>query len=186
MASADQVVVGGSGKVYVAATTATAPVNATTALGSGWTELGYVSSDGVTLSFAKTTEPINAWQSLYPIRRITTEASAMVKFNLQQWNADTLKLALGGGTVTEPTAGVFKFTPAAPTTIDSRSLVVDWTDGTKSYRMYLKTGMVTEAVETNITRSASADLPITFEATPASGDDAFILYTNDTAFDPTP
>lgn len=186
MASADQIVVGGSGKVYVGATTETAPTTATSSLGAGWTELGYVSEDGVTFTVGKTTETVAAWQSLYPVRRIVTEASAMVKFNLRQWNTDTLKLALGGGTVTEPSSGVFKYVPPAPTTIDQRSLIVEWSDGNKDFRLYFPKGMVTEAVETNITRTSAADLPITFEATPASGDDAFILLTDDTAFDPAP
>lgn len=183
MPSSDQIVVAGNGKVYVAPTTATAPSDATTALSVDWVDLGYVSEDGVSATFGRTTETVGAWQSLYPVRRITTEASAMVKFNLRQWNSDTVPFALGGGTITEPSPGEYEFVPADPSTIDERSLIVEWQDGARHYRLYFPKGMITDAVETNITRSSAADLPISYEATPASGDDAYTLYTDDTAFE---
>lgn len=186
MPSADQIVVGGTGKVYAAVVGSTAPTNATTALPAAWIDLGYISEEGVTATFGKETETIQAWQSLYPVRRVVTSASAMVKFNLQQWNLTTVPFALGGGTVSEPTAGIFKYVPADPATIDERALVVEWTDGSRHYRLYFPKGMVVDAVETNITRTASSELPITYEATPTSGTNAFNLFTDDTALDPTP
>lgn len=183
MPSADQIVVGGNGKVYVAPVNTTAPDDATTALGSGWVDLGYLSEDGVTATFAKTTETIRAWQSLYPVRRITTEASATVSFALRQWNSKTVPFALGGGTVSEPVAGEYEFIPADPSDIDERALCVEWQDGTRNYRLYFPKGMVVESVETNITRSSASDLPITFEATPGDGDDAYTLFTDDASFE---
>lgn len=181
--SASQIVVGGSGTIYVAPVGSTAPTDSSTALAAAWLDLGYISEDGVTCTFGKTTEAIRAWQSLYPVRRIATEATMTLSFSMRQWNKTSLPLALGGGTLTTVTAGKFKYVPASPDTIDQRALIVAWSDGTKTYRLYVPTGMVVDNVEMNITRSNSADLPITFEATPSSGD-AYTLFTNDTALDP--
>ena len=59
--SAENVVVGITGKVYVGATTATAPASSTDTL-TGFTELGYVSADGVEFATDRTTNQIRAWQ----------------------------------------------------------------------------------------------------------------------------
>lgn len=177
--NADQIVVASNGTVYVGETSASAPTDATSSL-SGFTELGFVTEDGVTFTDSKTNEPINVWQSFYPVRRVVTEKEATVTFSLRQWNNTTIPLAFGGGTISG--TGPFTYTPPAPEDLDERSLVVDWQDGEKSYRLYFGKGMVTEAVETNLTRTGSAVLPITFSVTPAAGDDPYLLFVDDDEF----
>jgi hypothetical protein len=182
MASADEIVVGANGKVWVAETTDPMPTDSDTALNVAWVDLGYVSEDGVTFTDSKEVESIGGWQSFYPIRRVVTSRDAMVSFVLRQWNEDSVALAFGGGAVTDNGGGEYEYNPPSPEDIDNRALVIEWTDGTKDYRLLFPSGMVTEAVETNIVRTSAADLPITFAATPASGADAYILFTNDPAF----
>lgn len=183
-ANADEIVVGANGKVYVAETSATMPTGVSGTMPTGWTDLGFVTEDGVTFTDSKETETIGAWQSFYPVRRIVTSKDASVSFALRQWNKDTVALAFGGGTVTEPTANVFKYTPPDPEDIDERALCLEFTDGSKVYRLVMEKGMVSDAVETQLVRTGAADLPITFSATPDSGDDAYYLLTNDSALDP--
>ena len=48
-ASADNVLVGITGAVYIGDTSATAPTSSTSAL-TGFSDLGYVSNDGVTIT----------------------------------------------------------------------------------------------------------------------------------------
>lgn len=181
-ANSTEIVVAGTGKVWVAATTATMPTDATTALAAGWTDLGYTSEDGVTFTDSKDIADVGAWQSFYPVRKIVTGKQATVAFALRQWNKDTVPLAFGGGTISAAGAGK-KYTPPSPDTIDSRAIVIEWTDGTKHYRLLVPNGLVQEAVETNLTRTAAGDLPITFAATPASASAAaYTLFTDDPSF----
>lgn len=178
----DEIVVGANGTVWVAPVGTAAPADESAAPGAGWVDLGFTSEDGVTLSDAKTFERIPVWQLFYAARIIVTERDLNLSFNLRQWSGVKVKLAFGGGEVTEPTSGKFKYTPPSPADIDERALLLDWSDGTKKYRLVQPRGMVTEAVETNLVRTAAADLPITFGLLGTDGVDPWYLLTNDPAF----
>lgn len=174
------IVVAGNGQVHVAVVGSTAPTDADSALSAAWTHLGLISEDGATFTDSKDIENIGAWQSFYPVRRIVTGRDAMVSFVLRQWNEQTVPFALGGGTITGTTD--FTYTPPEPEDIDERAMCVTWQDGDRDFRLYIPKGMVTENVETNLTRTSAADLPITFGATPESGNDPYLLFTNDLTF----
>lgn len=101
---------------------------------------------------------------------------------MRQWNAETLILALGGGTVTEST-GIYTYEPPAPGSIDERAVIVDWNDGDRNYRLIVRRAVVSDAVETQLQRGAAADLPVTFTVLGnQTGDSAFILLSDDEAF----
>ena len=182
MANASETLVGANGYVWVGPVDSTEPTNPTSAPSAAWTELGYLSEDGVTWSVSKTMEDINAWQSFYPIRQIVTATSSTLAMTMRQWNEQTLVLALGGGTVDE-TAGIFTYTPPEPGSIDERAVMVDWNDGDRNYRLIVRRAMVSDAVETQLQRGAAADLPVTFTVLGnQTGDAPFILLTDDAAF----
>ena len=179
--NANNVVVASNGKVYVGPTTTPAPSNYATALNAGFLELGFVSEDGATFTEGKDVTDINAWQSFYPIRKIVTARTVEISFALREFNKRTVEFALGG-TVSVNSAE-WKYVPPAPDVLSTKSLVLEWTDGSKGYRLYVPVGIVTEAVETNLTRTAAADLPITFSATdPGTGTNIYTLFTNDVSF----
>jgi hypothetical protein len=182
----DEIVVGANGSLWVAPVGTAAPADEVAVPGAGWVDLGYASEDGVTITDSKTLEKIPVWQLFYAARRIVTERDLALGFVLRQWNAANLKLAFGGGEVTEPVAdsGSFKYTPPSPETIDERSLMLDWVDGTKHYRLVVVRGMVTDNVETNLVRTAAADLPITFGLNGDDAGDPWYLLTDDPAFAP--
>lgn len=178
---ADQIVVASNGTVYVAATSATAPTTATNSL-TGFTELGFVTEEGVTFTDSKEITDINVWQQFYPARKIVTSKASSVSFQLREWRAHNVQLAFGGGTITGSGSN-YTYVPPAAGTIDERSMVIDWQDGSKNYRLYIPRGIVSDAVETNLVRTNSAVLPITFSVTPASDTaDPYKLFTNDPAF----
>lgn len=181
MPNASQVVVGSNGKVWVAATTATAPTNSAAAMPAGWTDLGYVSEDGVTFTEGKDITDIGAWQSFYPIRYIVNSRLVTASFTLRQWNNATVQFALGG-VIAANGAGEWTYTPPSPETLDLRQMVIEWFDGTKSYRLLVRRGLVSENVETNLVRTDAASLPITFSAMDPGGAAVYTLYTNDTNF----
>jgi hypothetical protein len=183
MANADSITVAGNGTVRVAPVGSTQPTTPTASPAAAWLDLGYTNEDGVTFTESKEIEDILAWQSFYPVRKIITGKEATLAFSLEEWDERSIPLAFGGGTVTSPSAGVWRYEPPAPETIDLRAMMIDWQDGIKNYRLIVPRGLVTESVETNLTRTGAALLPITFSAIPASTtDDAYILLTDAIAF----
>lgn len=186
MKDVDEIVVGANGTVWTAPVATAAPADESAAPGEGWTDLGYTSEDGVTFTDSKTLEPIPVWQLFNPARRIVTERDTNLSWVLRQWNRETVPFAFGGGEVSEIETGHYKFAPPEPDDVDERSLMIDWKDGTKKYRLVVVRGIVSEAVETNLVRTAAADLPIGFAVNGVETGDAWYLLTNDPAFAPPP
>ena len=180
--NANWVVVGANGSVWVASTGAPAPTDATTALNAAFSELGFISEEGATFTEGKEITDINAWQSFYPIRKLVTARTVEVSFALREFNRRAVQFALGG-TVSGTAPGPYSYVPPAPDALSAKALVLNWADGSKNYRLYIPTGIVTEAVETNLSRTAAADLPVTFAAMdPGGGSNIYTLFTNDPAF----
>lgn len=187
----DEIVVGANGSIYLAPVGTALPTSISDALGVAFVDAGYVTEDGVTFTDGKTLESVRAWQSLYDLRKIVTAKEAMASFSLMQWSGSNVVLAFGGGEVEEVVApdagppavpGEYRYHPPAPEAIDERILAIEWSDGDKDYRLIFPKGMVSENVETNVTRSAAALLPITFSILGTDGVDPWILDTNDPAF----
>lgn len=183
--SSDQILVGASGTVYIGAYAAvTAPTAWDSALDVDLVQVGYISEDGVTLRDSKDVTEIRAWQSPYPVRRVVTSRVFEVSFAMEQWNWQSLPFALGGGTLSEPTAGKYKYIPPDADDLDEKSMVVDWADGaTKTYRLYMPRGIVTEPVEINVKRTENAMFPINFAAVFDGTNPPYTLFTNDPAFE---
>lgn len=182
MTDTDKVVVAATGELYVAAVGATQPTDPTSPFGGEWTELGYATTDGVTMTDSRTVEEITAWQSFYPVRRIVTGKDMRVAFSLLQWEEDTVKLAYGGGTVTEESSGIYKYVPPAPEVLDERAFAVDFHDGDKDYRVIFPKVQVVESVEVQLFRQGAAILPVTLGIIGEAGEDAWYFLTNDTDF----
>jgi hypothetical protein len=182
MKNADEIVVGANGSIHTAPLGSTIPASIGTPLGPEWVELGYASEDGVTWVDGKSLESIRAWQSFYDLRRLVSSKEGSLAFQLMQWNGDTVELAFGGGAVTEPAPGDYRYVPPDPSEIDERMLCVEWVDGEDDFRLTFPKGMVSENVESNIVRTAAALLPITFALLGTEDLDAFILDTNSEAF----
>lgn len=182
----EEIVVGANGAVWVAPLTAELPEHPTAPLGNDYLNLGYLNEDGVKQTDGKTVNAIMVWQMFYPARRIVTEREFMVAFMLRQWSQSTFPLAFGGGDIEaiDGYDGMFRYSPPPPEYIDERIMVVDWVDGIRNYRVVMPRGMVTENVETNIMRTAAADLPITFAINGQEGQDPWYLLTDDPAFAP--
>lgn len=183
MPNADAIVVAGNGTVRIAPVGTTQPTTPTATPAAAWLDLGYVTEEGVTFTDSKEIADVAAWQSFYPVRKIITGKEATLAFGLREWDERTIPLAFGGGSVTNPSAGVWRYAPPSPGSLDLRAMMIDWIDGIKNYRLIVPRGLVVEAVETNLTRTDSAVLPINFAAIPLSTSvDPYILITDDIAF----
>lgn len=182
--SASQIVVGGTGTVFVAPVGTVAPTDVAAAWAAAWVDLGYTNEDGVQFSDEKEMEALSVWQLFYAARHIITGRSSTISFVLRQWSKDTVKFAFGGGTITT-TAGPpahYMYEPPAPGTVDERALGVEWVDGTKTYRLIVPRGVVSDTVETTLTKADAADLPISFGVLGTDGSQPFYFRTNDPAF----
>lgn len=158
--SADNVVVGITGKVYVGATSATAPTSTTATL-TGFTELGYVSADGVEFATDKTTNQIRAWQNADLVREVITESTVTYTFSLLETNQDVIETYFGA----TMTGGKIELNPS--NTGGRKSFVIDIVDGDKAIRHYVPSGEILsveaqtvqngEAVSYGVTVTAYAD-----------------------------
>jgi len=72
----DNVRVAVTGAVYVGPTSATAPSSSSSVL-TGFTDLGYVSADGITETIDKTTSQIRAWQNGALVREVVSEGTSL-------------------------------------------------------------------------------------------------------------
>jgi hypothetical protein len=181
-----ELVVGQTGALSVAPVGTPVPTTPTAALNSAFTELGYTDEDGVSVTNVVTVTDFGVWQSRAPARRELTSMSQSITAKLAQWNEVTVPLALGGGAITSPSTGVYKFTPAvAGDALDERVLVFDVRDGSKHYRYIFYRGNVSESVSTDFRRGALGLLPITFRVL-APADDPngppYTFLTDDPAF----
>lgn len=135
--SADNVRVGTTGAVYVGPTSSTAPTGATSTL-TGFTELGYVSADGVSETRDRSTNQIRAWQNADLVREVVTEATATFSFMLLETSLATIE-AYYGVTV-DQLDGSVEVNPSA--TGGRKSFVIDLVDGADAIRTYIPTGEI--------------------------------------------
>jgi hypothetical protein len=133
--TAENVVVGISGKVYVAPVTATAPTSSVSAL-TTFEELGYVSADGIEIATDKSTSQIRGWQNSDLVRETITEATSTFAFTLLETSEAVLELYFGATVV----AGKLAVNPTA--TGGRKSFVIDIVDGDKVIRHYIPSGEV--------------------------------------------
>lgn len=94
----------GSGKVtgaiWVAPNGTALPTDASTALASAYTLLGFTSDAGVTISESRSSDPIRAWEGRTEVYNVVTEYTESVSFMPIQVNGDVAKLTWGDDNVT--------------------------------------------------------------------------------------
>lgn len=178
-----QIHIGANGTVYVADVGETAPTSEVSSLSAGWKPLGFITEDGVSIVDSKTVQEKRAWQSRYPVKRWVNGRAYEVGFTLEQINWLTYPFAMGGGTLTEPSAGKYKYVPPEPDELDERSLVIDWEEEEFHYRVWLPVGLVTENVELNVRADDTIMLPIAFGAIFDGTNPIYSFFTDDPAFE---
>jgi hypothetical protein len=168
--TAENVVVGITGKVYVGPTTATAPTLSTSTL-TGFTELGYVSADGVEFATEKSTNQIRAWQNSDLVREVVTEGTVTYKFTLLETTQEVLE-AYFGSTMT---GGKIEVNPTA--TGGRKSFVIDVVDGAKAIRHYVPSGEILAVEAQTIVNGEAVSYGVTVTAYASEGRSADILYS---------
>lgn len=180
---ADETLVGGATDVYVSDLGVAFPTDIDTAIADDWLHLGYTTENGVKPGLKRTIFEARASQAFYPIRRVVTAIESLIEFELQQWNSDTVLLALGGGEITALGGGLFKYVPPEESFIDERQLLLHTVDGDRSYRWGYQRVQNTKDFASDFTRTALATLPIGMTLLDPGADDAFFFITDDPAFE---
>ncbi|KRV49702.1 phage tail protein [Wenjunlia vitaminophila] len=185
----NEIRVAGTGRVLTAPLGSSVPTDVTTAWSAEWRDLGYTTTDGVKFNKKDKIDPVDTWQSVSPARFVYSDRDLTVKFQLLQFNEDTLPFFFGGDAVEETSAGsqVYRYQVVAEPKEDERMLGVEFSDGNQiTYRFVIRRGQVTETEEFQLIRTAAVKLGVTFTA--LAVDNATPLATwlmNDPAFAPT-
>lgn len=93
--SASGAAIGAAGKVYVAAKGTASPTDASTALPDEWVNIGYISSDGITIAEDSDTSDIESWAPGGVIRTVKTKYKETVAFTPAEVNETVLKQIYG-------------------------------------------------------------------------------------------
>ena len=173
-----------TGSIYALDVDAPDPTDLATRAG---TDLGYTTTDGVSLEFDSDTEEIEVWQSKDPVRKIITKQPKTVSFTLAQLETRTWLATLGGSvTETAPDSGLYLWEPEEGKSINKK-IVVYFEDGDKEFAFIFRNAEQSGKVEMNLVSDDSVNLPNEWSvlAGPA-GKKSWAFLTNDPAFAPVP
>jgi len=168
--TAANVVVGITGTVYAGATSATAPTTSSSAL-TGFTDLGYISSDGVTVTPSRNTAQIRSWQNADLVREVVTESDLSYKFMLLEMTSAVATQYFGSA----PTSLKVAWSPS--TTGGKQSFVIDMVDGAKTVRHYIPVGEVMAIEPLSIKNGEALSFGITIRAYVTSGRAADVFFS---------
>ena len=169
--TAANVVVGISGSVYVGPTTSTAPTSASSAL-TGFTDLGYISSDGVTVTPSRNTAQIRAWQNADLVREVVTESDLSYKFMMLEMSAAVATQYFGAA----PASNKVAWSPSA--TGGKQSFVIDMLDGSKIVRHYIPSGEIMKIEPLQAKNGEAISFGVTISAYVTSGRAADVFFSS--------
>lgn len=153
-----------TGAVMHGATSAAAPTG-TGGTTTGFTDLGYVNEDGVTITIPGPGDstPIKAWQSGATVRtvRSATEDNPTVTFVLLETTIAAVKAALGVTVTSTLTEGSFEIDTTDLRT--ASSWIVDVIDGAELFRVYVPQGTPVGEVELVFQNEAPIGYSVTID-----------------------
>lgn len=145
---ASQVTVGSAkatGAIWVAPKGTTLPADATTALPSAWSLLGFTSDAGVQVAETSSTNDIVAWEERTTVYTVRTEFKETVAFMPIQCNEDVAKLTWGADNVTAATGTLLAKHHGK--TLDPVCVVIETTPREGIVKRYCGTFQLTERGE---------------------------------------
>jgi hypothetical protein len=168
--TADNVVVGITGRVYVAPTSTDAPTNSSSVLPEDYVDLGYVSADGVNFSTDRSTSQIRAWQNADLVREVVTEATVTYSFMLLETTEAVIEAYFGNAILD----GKVSLNPSS--TGGKKSFVIDVVDGDKQIRHFVPSGEILTIEAQSITNGDALGYGVTVTAYQSAGRSVDIFY----------
>lgn len=180
--NADQILVGNTGTLWKAPVGTTLPTSLA-APSAPFLSLGFISEDGPKFNFELTVKEIRAWQQRTAIDRRNDQENVSFEVALMEWDAKTLPAATGG-TISSPSTGVYKLSPAAVGSVNYGAYILDVHDGTYEHRFVFPRASISGNVSSNFKRGDASLLPVKIDAVASSDStDAWYFLTNSPAFD---
>lgn len=181
-----EIVVAKNGEIYFAPVGTPLPAKPGDKLNAAFVGAGYTTEDGASITVSPDLMEVKSWQSRQATRRDLNAQDVTIAFALQQFNEENIAFALGGGDVSEPSEGIFRYDFLADeANLDERALVIDAVDGDEHHRFVFPRGNVTESVEIQFSRGSEAKLPVTFKVlAPSDGSSIGYFLTDSPAFTP--
>lgn len=170
------------GRIYLAPKGTAAPSDLTTAWGAGWSDLGYMSDDGVELNYSTDTQDVKAWQSLSPVRKILTSVDMTLKFTAIELKTSTITLYFPDSTMTDVGGSVHSLAiPSAPSPAEY-AFGLEWTDDLIINRLIVARGQVTDRDNITLSRGDAVGLNLTVSAYATSAPEIATWLSNDPAW----
>lgn len=176
------------GRVYVwlAPVGTAAPIDSAVALGAGWLNVGYTTEDGTRfVPTDPTFEELRAHQSDWPIRNVQTRDAARIQADMMQLDATAFTAVMGGGAVTQVSAGPpiqYKYVPPAVGGRHNLAAILEAIDGTKHYRWVVPQAFQNDGVEVPLEKGSNAQLPLRMACLGSDTGTSWYLLTDDPAF----
>lgn len=158
-----EILIAGTGTLWTAPEGTPLPQYLSDALDPAFVEHGFITEDGAKFTDSKSVQEVRAWQAFYPVRKYLDGRTGTLELTLMQWNAENLLVAYGGGAITEPQPGEYRYEPPEPDEVNVRAVVLDMTDGLRSFRFCAGRTFVTNDVESTFAKSGPGLLPLTLE-----------------------
>lgn len=151
------------------------------ALDAAFTNLGYISDDGVTENADDSVDDVVAWQSATTVRSSTTESTISLELMLIETKGTVLEAFYRGSSVTAPATGIWKL-EVKPIVADPSVWVLDALDGTIYERSVIGNGEIVERGEVQNMNGGAKGYPITLRCYPDSSGNLMVKYSNDSAW----
>lgn len=146
---------------------ATAPTDARSALGTGWSDAsGYISNSGITLNLNRSTTALKDW-GLNTVRVLATDFATNITGEFLQMDEETANTLFGEDNVTVTAATTTK--PASlklsigPDMPEPQAFVFNMKDGERRARLYIPNGQITQVGSPTFVPGAGNVWPFTLD-----------------------
>ncbi|WP_455713714.1 phage tail tube protein [Streptomyces xanthochromogenes] len=173
-----------TGAAYVAPPKSKLPTDATSPWDAAFTDIGWISDDGITESNSSDTSEIKGWQGGQTVRKVVSSSEMTFQFTAIETSKTVLELYHKGSKVVT-TTGKSVLAVKAPGP-DRRSFGFDVIDGNSHIRIVIPDGEVTETGDITYKGDEAVGYELTVTAYPAADGTVAIKYSDDPAWGTTP
>ena len=162
---------------------ATAPTDARTQLGNGWSDAaGYISENGITLNLNRSTSPLKDW-GLNTVRVMATDFTTNITgefLQMDEVTANTLfgedNVSVTAATTTKPATLKLSIGPDMP---EEHAFVFNMKDGERRARIYVPNGQITQVGSPTFVPGAGNVWPFTLECyDDGTGHSVYMFFDN--------
>lgn len=172
-----------SGSFLSAPVGSDAPEDTSSSWDADWTDHGILSEDGPGVQPSMDKADFKGWQKTFPVRTTVTDRGMEYTVTLIQKNGQNLKLAFGGGEITDLGGGDYLYEPPQAQEIDYRMFGLEVLDGDIIDRYICERGIVSNiaAIPFKKDEPVKFDLTISVSSAPGQEDLPWHLISNDPA-----